>query len=88
MRSQPNLWAGEVVATVGLLVVILGVARSGGRAQRRSWWAPTSAPAFVAFQLLGALLAVGPGARVVPRRGPRRRPSRCSGYSPAEESPS
>lgn len=28
-RSSPNLWLGEVVATVGLLLVIFGVVRSG-----------------------------------------------------------
>ena len=29
MRSDPNLWLGEVVATFGLLLVVFGVTRSG-----------------------------------------------------------
>ena len=92
-RSSSGLWLGEVVATLGLVLVIFGVVRSG-----RSWAAPfavggyigaaywftssisfanpavtaartltdtfagidpSSAPAFVAAQLAGALAAAG-----------------------------
>jgi glycerol uptake facilitator-like aquaporin len=91
-RSAGGLWLGEVVATVGLLVVIFGVVRSGrataapfavgayiggayfftsstsfanpavtvGRAFTDTFAGidPSSVPAFVGFQLVGAVLAV------------------------------
>jgi len=91
-RSTGGLWLGEVVATIGLLVVIFGVVRSGrssaapfavgayigaayfftsstsfanpavtvGRMFTDTFAgiAPSSVPAFVAFQLVGAGLAV------------------------------
>src|SRR5262249_31477161 len=92
VRSSGALWLGEAVATFGLLLVILGVVRSGrtsaapyavGGYTAGSYWStpstsfanravpvgrtlsdtfagidPSSAPAFVAFQLLGGLAAV------------------------------
>lgn len=95
VRSGADLWFAEVVATVGLLVVILGVVRSNRRDPTTAaalavagyiggaYWftsstsfanpavtvgrtltdtfagiAPSSAPAFVAAQLVGAGLAV------------------------------
>lgn len=91
-RSSAGLWLAEVVATLGLLVVILGVVRSGRAAAAPfavgayigaayfftastsfanpavsigrmftdtfAGIAPSSVPAFVAFQLLGAGLAL------------------------------
>ena len=91
-RSSGGLWLGEVVATIGLLVVIFGVVRSGrstaapfavgayigsayfftsstsfanpavtiGRAFTNTFAGikPTSVPAFVAAQLVGAVIAV------------------------------
>lgn len=92
-RSGGGLWLGEVIATFGLLLVILGAVR-GGRANAvpyavagyiaAAYWftsstsfanpavtigrtltdtfagiAPSSAPAFVAFQFVGAGLAIG-----------------------------
>jgi glycerol uptake facilitator-like aquaporin len=93
VRSAGGLWLGEIVATFGLLMVILGVVRSGrasaapfavgGYIAAAYWFTsstsfanpavtigrtltdtfagikPTSAPAFIAAQLLGAGLAVG-----------------------------
>jgi glycerol uptake facilitator-like aquaporin len=90
-RSSAGLWLGEVVATLGLLLVILGVARSGrpsaapfavGGYIAAAYWftsstsfanpavtiartltdtfagiAPSSAPVFIACQLVGAGLA-------------------------------
>ena len=41
---QAALWLGEVVATFGLLLVILGVVRSGGRQRARSRSPATSRP--------------------------------------------
>jgi arsenate reductase len=92
-RSGSGLWLGEVVATVGLLLVIFGIVRSGrtsvapfavGAYIGAAYWftsstsfanpavtvgrmfsdtfagiAPASAPAFVAFQSIGAVLAIG-----------------------------
>ncbi len=92
-RSGAGLWLGEVIATLGLLLVILGVVRSGrgdaapyavaGYIAAAYWFtsstsfanpavtigrtltdsfagiAPSSAPAFIAFQLVGAGLAIG-----------------------------
>jgi arsenate reductase len=92
-RSSGGLWLGEVVATFGLLTVILGVVRSGrasatpfavgGYIAAAYWFTsstsfanpavtvartltdtfagikPSSAPAFVAAQVVGATLAVG-----------------------------
>jgi glycerol uptake facilitator-like aquaporin len=92
-RSSGGLWLGEIVATFGLVTVILGVARSGrtsaapyavgGYIAAAYWFTSstsfanpavtigrtlsdtfagiewTSAPAFVAAQLVGGLLAVG-----------------------------
>ena len=91
-RSSGGIWLGEVVATVGLLIVIFGVARSGrasaapfavaayiggayfftsstsfanpavtiGRMFSNTFAGikPSSAPVFVAFQLVGAACAV------------------------------
>jgi arsenate reductase len=91
-RSSGGLWLGEVVATFGLLVVILGVVRSGRTAAApfavagyiaAAYWFTSStsfanpavtigrtlsdtfagiewssAPAFIAMQVLGGLLAV------------------------------
>ena len=92
-RTGGGLWLGEVVATIGLLIVIFGVVRSGrssaapfavgayigaayfftsstsfanpavtiGRAFTNTFAGikPSSVPAFVAFELVGGLLAVG-----------------------------
>ena len=91
-RATSGLWLGEVVATIGLLMVIFGVVRSGrssaapfavgayiggayfftsstsfanpavtiGRAFTDTFAGiePASVPGFIAFQLLGAALAV------------------------------
>ncbi|MBV8983460.1 MAG: aquaporin family protein [Acidimicrobiia bacterium] len=91
-RSSGGLWLGEVVATIGLLMVIFGVVRSGrtnaapfavgayiggayfftsstsfanpavsiGRMFTNTFAGikPSSVPAFVAFELVGAALAV------------------------------
>jgi glycerol uptake facilitator-like aquaporin len=91
-RSSGALWLGEMVATFGLLLVILGVVRSGrsqvapyavgGYIAAAYWFTsstsfanpavtiartltntfagirPSSAPMFVAMQVVGALLAV------------------------------
>jgi arsenate reductase len=92
-RSSGALWLSEFVATLGLLLVILGVVRSGrasvvpfavgGYIGAAYWFTsstsfanpavtiartlsntfagikPSSVPAFVVFQVLGALAAVG-----------------------------
>jgi glycerol uptake facilitator-like aquaporin len=92
VRSSGGLWLGEVVATFGLLMVILGVVRSGrasaapfavgGYIAAAYWFTsstsfanpavtigrtltdtfagikPSSAPAFIAAQLVGGALAV------------------------------
>ena len=92
-RSSGGLWLAEVVATFGLLLVILGVVRSGrtgaapfavaGYITAAYWFtsstsfanpavtvgrtltdtfagiAPSSAPMFIAMQLLGGGLAIG-----------------------------
>ncbi len=92
VRSSGGLLLGEVVATFGLLIVILGLVRSGrssvvpfavGGYIASAYWftsstsfanpavtvartltdtfagiAPSSAPAFIAAQVLGALIAV------------------------------
>jgi glycerol uptake facilitator-like aquaporin len=94
-RSSGGLWLGEVVATFGLIMVILGVVRSGrsstaafavGGYIAAAYWftsstsfanpavtigrsltntfagiAPSSVPAFVAAQIVGALAAVALG---------------------------
>lgn len=91
-RSGAHLWLGEVVATLGLLLVVFGVVRSGrasvapfavgayigaayfftsstsfanpavtvGRAFTDTFAgiSPSSVPAFVAFELVGGLLAL------------------------------
>src|SRR5947199_388532 len=91
-RTGGGLWLGEVVATIGLLIVIFGVVRSGrssaapfavgayigaayfftsstsfanpavtiGRAFTNTFAGikPSSVPAFVAFELVGGLLAL------------------------------
>jgi arsenate reductase len=91
-RATGGLWLGEVVATFGLLAVILGVVRSGRAATApfavggyiaAAYWftsstsfanpavtlgrtltdtfagiKPSSAPAFIAAQVVGGLLAV------------------------------
>jgi len=92
-RTGGGLWLGEVVATVGLLLVIFGVVRSGRQSAApfavcayigAAYWftsstsfanpavtvarmfsdtfagiKPSSAPMFVAMQILGALIAYG-----------------------------
>jgi arsenate reductase len=92
VRSSGGLWLGEVVATFGLLMVILGVVRSGrasaapfavgGYIAAAYWFTsstsfanpavtigrtltdtfagikPSSAPAFIAAQVLGGILAL------------------------------
>jgi glycerol uptake facilitator-like aquaporin len=92
MRSSGGLWLGEFVATLGLLLVIFGVGRSGrsavapfavgGYIAAAYWFTsstsfanpavtiartlsdtfagirPSSAPAFIVMQVLGALCAV------------------------------
>jgi glycerol uptake facilitator-like aquaporin len=92
-RSSPALWLSEVVATVGLLLVIQGCVRTGraravpfavGAWIAGAYWftsstsfanpavtvartlsdtfagiAPSSAPMFIAMQLVGAVLAFG-----------------------------
>ena len=92
-RSSGALWLGEFVATLGLLLVILGVVRSGratvapfavGSYIAAAYWftsstsfanpavtiartlsntfagiKPSSVPAFIVVQVLGALAAVG-----------------------------
>jgi len=92
-RSSSGLWLGEVVATFGLLLVILGVVRSGrastapfavaGYIAAAYWFTsstsfanpavtigrtlsdtfagikPSSAPGFIAAQLVGGVLAIG-----------------------------
>lgn len=91
-RSGAGLWLGEVIASLGLLLVILGVVRSGrataapyavaGYIAAAYWFtsstsfanpavtigrtltdtfagiAPSSVPAFIAFQVIGAGLAI------------------------------
>ena len=91
-RSSGGLWLGELVATFGLLSIILGVVRAGrassaafavgGYIAAAYWFTsstsfanpavtvgrtltdtfagikPSSAPAFVAFQIVGAIAAV------------------------------
>ena len=91
-RSSGGLWLGEAVATFGLLLVILGVTRSGrsstapfavgGYIAAAYWFTsstsfanpavtvartltdtfagikPSSAPAFIGFQIVGGLVAV------------------------------
>jgi glycerol uptake facilitator-like aquaporin len=100
-RTGGGLWLGEVVATLGLLLVILGVVRSDragyapfavGAYIAAAYWftsstsfanpavtvartlsdtfagiAPSSVPAFVVAQILGALLAVGLALVLFPR---------------------
>src|SRR3954468_22916975 len=92
-RSSGGLWFSETIATMGLLLVIFGVVRSGrasaapfavgacigaayfftsstsfanpavtiGRAFSNTFAGikPTSVPAFIAFELIGGVLAVG-----------------------------
>jgi len=92
-RSSSGLWLAEVVATVGLLLVIFGLARSGrsrlapfavgayiasayfftsstsfanpavavGRMFSDTFAGidPSSAPAFIGFELVGAVVAIG-----------------------------
>jgi arsenate reductase len=100
-RSGSGVWLGEVVATLGLLVVIFGAVRSGraaivpfvvGAYIAAAYWftsstsfanpavtigraftdtftgiAPDSVPAFVAFQLVGLVLALAVIAALYPR---------------------
>jgi arsenate reductase len=101
VRSGSGVWLGEVVATLGLLVVIFGAVR-GGRAAivpfvvgayiAAAYWftsstsfanpavtigraftdtfagiAPESVPAFVAFQLVGLVAALGVIVGLYPR---------------------
>ena len=93
LRSSSGLWLGEVVATFGLLTVILGLTRTGrssaapyavGAYIAAAYWftsstsfanpavtvgrtltntfagiAPSSVPAFVTAQIVGAVLGIG-----------------------------
>lgn len=104
-RSTGGLWLGELVATFGLLTVILGVVRSGrssaapfavgGYIAAAYWFTsstsfanpavtigrtltdtfagikPSSAPAFIAVQVVGALLAVALARYLHPHLDPR-----------------
>jgi glycerol uptake facilitator-like aquaporin len=99
-RSSSGLWLGEVVATFGLILVILGVVRTGrasaaafavGGYIAAAYWftsstsfanpavtigrsltdtfagvAPSSVPAFVLFQIIGALGGIALGRYVNP----------------------
>jgi arsenate reductase len=101
VRSGSGVWLGEVVATLGLLVVIFGAVRSGraaivpfvvGAYIAAAYWftsstsfanpavtigractdtfagiAPESVPAFVAFQVVGLVLALGVIVLLYPR---------------------
>ena len=103
-RTGAGLWLGEVIAAFGLLVVILGVVRSGrsnaapyavaGYIAAAYWFtsstsfanpavtigrtltdtfagiAPSSVPAFIAFQLIGAGLAIGLARYLYPDQPP------------------
>jgi arsenate reductase len=94
-RSSSGLWLGEIVASLGLILVILGVVRSGrssaaafavGGYIAAAYWftsstsfanpavtigrsltdtfagiAPSSVPAFIAFQVIGGLAGVALG---------------------------
>jgi glycerol uptake facilitator-like aquaporin len=100
VRSGSGMWLGELVATFGLLLVILGVVRSGrasaaafavGGYIAAAYWftsstsfanpavtigrsltdtfagvAPSSVPAFVLFQIIGALGGIALGRYVNP----------------------
>jgi arsenate reductase len=102
VRSSGGLWLGEVVATFGLVTVILGVVRAGRRAAApyavagyiaAAYWftsstgfanpavtagrtltdtfagiAPGSAPAFVAAQLAGGMVAIALARFLFPHR--------------------
>ena len=102
VRSSGGLWLGEVVATFGLVTVILGVVRAGRRAAApyavagyiaAAYWftsstgfanpavtagrtltdtfagiAPGSAPAFVAAQLAGGIVAIALARFLFPHR--------------------
>jgi arsenate reductase len=104
VRSSGGLWLGEAVATFGLLLVILGVVRSGrpdaapfavgGYIAAAYWFTsstsfanpavtiartlsdtfagirPSSAPAFIGFQLLGGAAAIGLARFLFPDLGP------------------
>ncbi|MFL6203810.1 MAG: aquaporin [Acidimicrobiales bacterium] len=99
-RTGDGMWLGEVVATFGLLIVILGVVRSGradaapfavaGYIAAAYWFtsstsfanpavtigrtltdtftgiAPSSAPAFIAMELVGGVLAIALAAYLHP----------------------
>jgi len=100
-RSSGPLWLGEIVATFGLLTVILGVVRAGraalapfavaGYIAAAYWFTsstsfanpavtiartltdtfagikPSSAPMFIAAEVVGALLAIGMAVYLFPR---------------------
>jgi arsenate reductase len=102
VRSSGPLWLGEVVATFGLLTVVLGAVRSGRTAAvpyavagyiGAAYWftsstsfanpavtvgrtltdtfagiAPSSAPAFIVAQVVGALAAIALALFLYPRR--------------------
>jgi glycerol uptake facilitator-like aquaporin len=102
VRSSGGLWLGEVVATFGLVTVILGVVRAGRRPAApyavagyiaAAYWftsstgfanpavtagrtltdtfagiAPRSAPAFVAAQLAGGMVAIALARFLFPHR--------------------
>jgi glycerol uptake facilitator-like aquaporin len=102
VRSSGGLWLGEVVATFGLVTVILGVVRAGRRGAApyavagyiaAAYWftsstgfanpavtvgrtltdtfagiAPASAPAFVAAQLAGGMVAIALARFLFPHR--------------------
>jgi arsenate reductase len=102
-RSAAHLWLGEVVATAGLLLVVIGLARSGKASQTpwavgayigAAYWftsstsfanpavtvgrmfsntfagiAPSSAPAFIVAQVVGAAAGVGVALALYPDAG-------------------
>ena len=54
VRSGSVLWLGEVVATFGLALVVFGVVRAG-----RTGVVPFAVGAYIAFQVVGAVIAFG-----------------------------
>ncbi|WP_169983840.1 MIP/aquaporin family protein [Microbispora sp. H10836] len=104
IRAAPSLWLGEVVATAGLVALIVALARQGrahlaaplvGAYIGAAYWftsstsfanpavtiargfsdtfagiAPSSIPAFVAVQLLGALVGAVIAVALYPASGP------------------
>jgi hypothetical protein len=74
-RSEPNLWAGELVATLGLLLVIFGVVRSGQA---------TAAPFTVSAYITAPIgLRPRPASPTLRSRGGRTLPDTFAGIAPA-----